>query len=279
MILLSIEEYLPKFSRSQRMFDITVIIVFHKEGEHALPALSSMAELVSSAREAGLQVEARAVLDRPNAQTRRFVASRGGWLDEIEEVSFGDPGLTRNEAAKSAKGKFLAFLDGDDLWGSDWLTLAYLAATASGSPSNAIWHPESMYLFYSRDFDRQSVGWNPHPNVESFHFFFHPSADTELSLNTLFLESLWSANVFALRSIYLQHPYRATDSETGIGFEDWSWHIETVWAGIPHCIVADTVHIIRVKEVGSQNERNTAEGRLPYLSESIRPRYGCGPKS
>ncbi len=258
------------------MFDITVVIVFHKEGEHALPALSSMAELVSSAREAGLQVEARAVLDRPDALTRRFVASRGAWLDEIAEVSFGDPGLTRNKAAQSAKGQYLAFLDGDDLWGADWLRLAYAAATAPDSPSNAIWHPESMYLFYSRDFDRHSVAHNPHPGAESFHFFFHPGVDTDLCLNTLLLESLWSANVFASRSIYLQHPYRATDSETGIGFEDWSWHIETVCAGIPHRIVTDTVHIIRVKEIGSQNEKNTAAGRLPYLPENARPKYGGG---
>lgn len=256
------------------MFDITVTIVFHKEGEHALPALSSMAELVSSAREAGLQVEARAVLDRPDTLTRRFVASRGAWLDDVEEVSFGDPGLTRNKAAHSAKGRFLAFLDGDDLWGSDWLKLAYAAATAPGAPSKAIWHPESMYLFYSRDFDRYSATQNPHPHAESFHFFFHPGVDSDLSWNTLLLESLWSANVFALRSLHLQYPYRATDNEAGIGFEDWSWNIETVSAGIPHRIVPDTVHIIRVKDAGSQNDKNTAAGRLPYLPEHVRPKYG-----
>jgi len=52
------------------MFDITVTIIFHREGSLALPALASMEELVTTARGAGIRVEARAVLDNADDLTR-----------------------------------------------------------------------------------------------------------------------------------------------------------------------------------------------------------------
>jgi glycosyltransferase involved in cell wall biosynthesis len=256
------------------MFDLTATIIFHREGAFALPALSSMAELVSAAREAGIRVEARAVLDNADDLTRRLVASRGAWLDDVDEVSFGDLGLSRNKGSQSANGEFLAFLDGDDLWGSEWLRLAYAAATASDAPTNAIWHPESLFLFDWNDFDRHSVSHWPRHDAQSFHYFNHPGIDSDLVLNTLFLESIWSANVFARRSLHLRHPYKAADKETGMGIEDLSWNIETVWANIPHRVVSDTVHLIRVKESGSLNQKNAAEGLLPYLPDHAWPKFG-----
>jgi len=190
-------------------------------------------------------------------------------------VSFGDLGLSRNKGVQSARGEFLAFLDGDDLWGEEWLRLAYSAATAPEAPKEAIWHPESLFLFSWNDFDRHSISSKPHHDARSFHFFHYPDDDSNFELHSLLFYNFWSANTFAKRSLHIRHPYKSADKETGFGVEDWSWNIETVWSNVPHRVVPDTVHIIRLKESGSLNEKNTAEGLLPYLPGHVWPRRNC----
>jgi hypothetical protein len=251
--------------------NITVTVIFHREGPFALPALDSMKELVGVARADGLIVEARAVLDRADDLTRHLVAARGSWLNSVEEVTYGDLGLSRNAGAQAANGEFLAFLDGDDLWGSDWLRLAYKAATSSSAPAEAVWHPDYLFYFTEGDFDRHSVGATPHPDARSFYMQQVSSMSNDFERGTLMLNNIWSANVFAARALHMKYPYEAVDRTKGFGIEDWSWHMGTVWSEVPHLIVPDTVHIIRVKEGGSLGQQNTSEGLLPTLPRLVPP--------
>jgi hypothetical protein len=256
--------------------DISVTVIFHQEGALALPALASMRDLVDTARHAGLTVEARAVLDRADGLTRHLVAARGSFLSGVEETSVGDVGLARNAGVASANGTFLAFLDGDDLWGTDWLRLAHKAATAPEAPATAIWHPESLYYFYESDIDRHSMNETAQPHVQSFHMMHGASDGTGFERDALFLNNVWTANTFARREVHLLHPYSAVDWSSGLGCEDWTWNIATLWAGIPHRVVADTVHLIRVKAIGSLGHRNAAEGLLPRLPPGAWPRLRSG---
>lgn len=251
------------------MTDVSVVIVFHAEGPLAVPALASMSDLVNAARSVGLTVEAIAMLDRGDALTRHVLEEAGGWLDARVDVDFGDLGCSRNHGAQLASGDYLAFLDGDDLWGSDWLVSAHRVATASGQPSEAIWHPEHLLFFDRGDFDRPSLGELPHPGTRSFWLTHRSSTEPDFDQRILLFENFWSANVFALRSVYLRYPYRPVDRESGHGIEDWSWNIETIWAGLPHLVVPRTVHLIRLKESGSLNARNQADGLLPFIPDGI----------
>ncbi len=246
---------------------ITATVIFHREGAFAIPALGSMHDAVKAARDAGLEVEARAILDRPDDTTRTIVSALGQWLDERAEVDFGDLGSARNEGVRRAGGEFLAFLDGDDLWGSRWLVEGHRAAKSKGE-EQAIWHPELLYYFDERDFDRQSSAAFPRAATQSYYFRQVASDRDGFDARILGMQNLWSANVFCPRSVHLTFPYRSIDRSTGFGVEDWTWNIETLAAGVQHLVVADAVHMILVKGK-SLGTNNVADGLLPYISDSV----------
>ena len=256
------------------MPDITVTVIFHREGPLAIPALASMRDLVGTARASGLAVEARALIDRGDTLTRHIVAARGGWLDGVEEISAGDLGLARNAGVAASKGAVLACLDGDDLWGRQWLRLAM--EVSRGTPGEAIWHPEVLYYFDEGDIDRHSLTSHPHPNAKSILMEHCESIEVDFDRDGLFLNNFWSANVFAPRGVHEAHPYFAVDRDLGIGIEDWTWNMMTVTRGVPHRVVPGTVHLIRVKETGSLGQQNASEGLLPRFPPDAFPRFGGG---
>jgi hypothetical protein len=235
--------------------DITVTVNFHREGAFAVSALASLYDLVHTARAAGLTVETQAVLDRPDELTRHNIEVHGRWIDQVTEVSFGDLGLSRNAGTDLAHGRFLAFLDGDDLWGEHWLGAAFAAATAPMGPPEAIWHPEHLYVFSELGFD--GLG---EPALRLMQ-----SSDTP-GFNPMILvfANVWSANTLAKREIFLRFPYRAVDRNRGLGIEDLSWNLETIWAGIHHRVVPGTVHLIRRRRESLDRQNATAQ-LLPHL--------------
>lgn len=241
-------------------YDVSLVIVFHNEGVYALAALASMKDAVDTARANGIKLEARAIFDCPSPETRRLVQRRGSWLDAIDEVSFSDLGRTRNAAAQNAKGKYIAFLDGDDLWGRSWIAAAYVRAVKWGKP--AVWHPEYVFFFDDDGYNQHSTTEEPNPWCRAHFSVQAPSNAPDFDRRSLIFANAWTANALTLRDVHLQCPYDPVDVNAGVGFEDWGWNIKTLDRGIPHLIVTSTVHAIRRRN-GSLSRTMIDGGALP----------------
>ena len=213
--------------------DITAVLTAHREGAMAGISLHSMEEAIGHAEASGLTVERIAVLDRPSAPTRAVFhgLEHSGWI--LCETDYGDQGRVRNEAATLAAGEYVAFLDGDDLWGYNWLTEAY--GLCLEAPGSIIAHPEYNVFFQGNN-----------------NLFIHTD-QTDPSFRREFLRfaNYWDALCLAPVGAYLDHPFPPRDIEGGFAFEDWHWNCETLEAGFIHRVAPDTI-IFKRRRLWSQ---------------------------
>jgi hypothetical protein len=227
--------------------------------------MGSITDLATQSRSYGLSVEVLALLDRPDYLTKSIVTERTNVFSGLDIVDYGDLGLTRNAGAHLARGRFLTFLDGDDLWSDNWVSASYARATNSQESSAAIWHPEYLYYFAQSDFDHHSQTAKPSKYAIS-HFKRHKGTDdVATTVDGIPFDNIWTANAFALTETFLHTPYRSKHSSPGFGIEDWSWNMETLWAGIEHRTVPETVHMIRIKDTPSLGQTNSQTGLLPHI--------------
>lgn len=244
-------------------FDISAVITLHREGLLCVPSLRSFLQCCDAAEAAGFSVERLATLDRCDDFTRECFDVFAGRFQRVIPTDLGDQAAARNTAAELASGTYLAFFDGDDLWGAAWLTEA-IRCTADQDP-RCVWHPDVCYTFFKSDFTVSSLTPIPRPEARS-GFLVHPdSRDPSFDPDALFFSNVWTSNSFALRSLYRAHPFPVFRRDEGFGIEDWSWNYRTLKAGIAHRIVPNTVHMVRIKDTGSQGTRNTTERLLPDL--------------
>ena len=225
------------------MTDVTAIITAHGEGAIAGLSLRSMADAAALARANGATVDLLAMLDRPDAPTRRLFAETGVEI-EVLACDFGDQGAARNLATRHARGRFLAFLDGDDLWSENWLVAGLAEARRTDPP--AIVHPEANWFFGGKN------------------SLFLKTADDDPAFDAGFLRygNYWDAMMIVPRDVMLAHPFLPRDLAAGYAYEDWSFAAETHAAGVSHRIAGGTIHFKRRRD-GSQHSRSVASGALP----------------
>ncbi len=241
--------------------EVNVFIIFHAEGLVALPAIKSAYELIQKAKSFG-KVTLNAVLDNADSKTMEIVSAAKSCFDSIHFVEFGDLGKTRNFCVQVATGTHIAMLDGDDLWGAEWISRAM--THESHDEERTVLHPEFLYYFHEDDLASRG-------KLKKSFFIRHQSSIlTQASPQLLYLANFWSANNYMPLSIARKHPYKPTIQELGLGVEDWSWNLETVANHISHEVVPGTIHFIRVKEIGSLGVQNSISGlsvHRPKVSE------------
>lgn len=228
---------------------LSVVVTAHAEGRLLRPTLRSVAAAIGVLVERSISCELVIILDNGTDDTLREAERwcEPGRLDvsvSLVRRSSGDAGESRNAGAENARGRYVAFCDGDDLISRNYLSAALDMLTEASD--RLVVHPSTVISFGAR-----STSWKI------------PSSESVTYLD-LIRHNLWPSSSVSHRSTYLEFPYRALARSGGFGPEDWLWNIETSIGNIPHRPAPDTVFFYRVREFGGVNNHHT---------HSILPRF------
>jgi len=225
--------------------DISCVVTFHSEGLLAHKTLASIARAIRYASDASINVELVVVADRASHETVSYL-ERCKWLPagtRILHAEHGDPGLARNEGIQAACGKYVAILDGDDLYSQDWLLEALRLNRTN--PSFVV-HPDYNIYFGAE----RTISRHPDQRDASFRSW------------QLLTENAWTALCFARRQVFIDKPYAPTPPSSGFGYEDWHWNCDAIAAGLVHVVAPGTAHFIRLKLSGSRNAEALEQSRV-----------------
>jgi len=227
--------------------DVSVICTFHDEEYLVGATLGSLLQSIEKARQNGCEVEVILALDKPTAATERLVKHHSANIScRVLEFNLGDQGLVRNHSVIVAKGKFIAFLDGDDLIGYDWLWRGFEELCNTGG----IVHPEFNIFFEGRG----SI------------FVHKPSDDLLFDMDYIRVGNYWDAMCMCESQILRDYPYRERDIELGFAYEDWDWNMRTLADGIEHRVVRDTLHFKRARRM-SQSKKSRDRGVVFHTND------------
>jgi glycosyltransferase involved in cell wall biosynthesis len=237
--------------------DLSVIVTTHGEGLDLHATLRNVLVGVAQAEARGISTEVVVVVDRPTSATAHYLRDAGAQLlsdirHVVLPVNNGDPGLSRMSGVNASSGKYIALVDGDNLFNETWLAAA--VEFLRKKPENYVAHPAFVVTFGSRANVRITQG------MDSPRFGY----------GDLLNENPWDTAAVMERALLLAHPYRAFPLAEQLGPEDWVWNIDTVLVGVRHVPVPETVMFYRAKTVASSvNERRQAEGALLPPSDIV----------
>ncbi len=211
--------------------DISVVIPIHHEGRMVNHTLASVFRAAAYAGSKGILVEILAIMDQPDEKTLRFMKR----TEKIQryEVSFGDPGLSRNYGVEKSGGRYIAFVDGDDLFAEKWLwnVVAFLESRRQ----DMVVHPEYIVVFGTQQILCRQIS----------------STSSYFELGRLMENNYWPVISAARKDVFQRFPYQATISTSGYGHEDWHFNCETLGSGIEHMVIPNSAAFIRKKASGS----------------------------
>lgn len=221
------------------MINLTIGITAHSESITLHKTLLSVQRASRHLTERAIAFEVILQLDNPTNDTIAY-SNRISRLIElpvhIQSSSFGDPGLARNDIIKSATGKYITFIDGDDLMSENWLRTAYqtlISKEADNTPNPYVAHTELTVEFGDVD------------SIVIKQGEIDKATDSLLSVYS----NRWNVAIMIERSFLLANPY--PPSPKGYGFEDWYINCQTIYSGFHNILIPETALFIRRKSANS----------------------------
>jgi glycosyltransferase involved in cell wall biosynthesis len=232
--------------------DLTLVVTVHNETLVSGPTIESAQRAVAAARKAGYQVQTVIALDNATEATTEYFHQPefDGW--ERWTMHEGDLGRVRNAIAPRTDGRYIAYLDADDLFSENWLAkgVADLEA-ARQRGERAIAHPEVIITFDG------TVGL--HQNVAQDSPLFTPYF--------LYVRNCYDSLCMTPREAHLDIPYIHRDIANGLSYQDWQFAIETMSRGWKHVLVQDTIIFKRRRDFSLMIESKGAQSLVRSLPE------------
>ena len=210
--------------------DISAVLTVHAEGTLVGASHRSLNDAIDFAKSYDLSVEKIIVMDKVDRKTEQMFNDCDSENIKIIHTDFGDQGKVRNYAASRANGKYIAFLDGDDLWGNNWLYRAY--QELENSEGRAVVHPEVNWFFQGT----------------SSLFFNISSIEDDFDSEFLRHANYWDALCMCSTALFDEIRYSDREIEKGFAYEDWYWNCETIDSGVTHIVAENTVHFKRRRD-------------------------------
>jgi len=215
-------------------YDITAILTLHNEGFLSGPTICSFFNAINYAeKSSSLKIESIFVLDSPDSRTSEYIETikLNNKKLKVLVTEFKDQGLARNYAVKKSSGRYVAFLDGDDLWSKNWLSQAY--EVCEKKPNQIIAHPEFNWFF-----------------EENSNLFIHADQESKnFNIDLLRNCNYWDALCLSPRNAYLEIPFCDRRVSDGFAYEDWHWNCATIEHGYIHKSVENTILFKRRRKV------------------------------
>jgi hypothetical protein len=232
--------------------DLTVVVTAHDETVLCGPSMQSADLAVAEARGRDYTVQTIVALDEATPATSDYFHQSRFDHWERWEMHEGDLGRVRNAIVPRTKGRYIAFLDADDLFSENWLAEGIEALDAVAERGErAIAHPEINVLFDGNKSIRQ--------NVDSSSPLFSPYM--------LYVRNCYDSLCMSPREAHLAVPYAHRDIANGLSYQDWQFAIETLSRGWRHLVVQDTIIFKRRRDYSLVVESNTRKSIVRSLPE------------
>ena len=234
--------------------DLTVVVTAHDETTVSGPTMRSADLAIEEASARGCTVQRIIGLDAATEPTTAYFhqARFDHWERRI--LHEGDLGKVRNALLPETEGRYVAFLDADDLFSENWLAEGVEALDASAERGErAVAHPELNVVF---DGDRAV-----HLGIEPGSPLFTP--------HYLYFRHYYDSLCLAPREAHLEVPYVTRDVRNGLSFQDFQFTIETLASGWRHVVVKDTIIFKRRRDfslVTESTSRKSIVRSLPPMA-------------